>query len=276
MARVQHRHGHPGQLLRKHHVVLVGYEDRPFVRIGGRALPRGDEAGPKLHARVPELERADKLGRSPHPAGAHHRHPQVAHLTDQLLHASGPGVPSRAPVHGDQSVHPRLESLQGPFTLRHVVVDDPSPGRHPIHHPRRLAQRRHEEAHAFLERDVDPLGHPLMIPPGRRLDERVHPDGPVGQSLHVAEALAEVVAVDVCQAHGLQDPDPPGLRGRGHELRIAARVHGAADQRHLDPGVLRQRGREGGHITPAPASARPPRSSVSAEASTAAPTVPAP
>jgi hypothetical protein len=48
--------------------------------------------------------------------------------------------------------------------------------------------------------------------------------------------LAEAVAVDVRQRDGLDDPDAARLGHRGHELGVAAGVHGAADERHLDAG----------------------------------------
>ena len=45
---------------------------------------------------------------------------------------------------------------------------------------------------------------------------------------------AEFVAVDVDQGERLDDADAARLGDRGHQLRVAARIHGAADQRHLD------------------------------------------
>ena len=54
-------------------------------------------------------------------------------------------------------------------------------------------------------------------------------------------------AVDVDQGQGLDDADAAGGRRRSHRIGVAARVHGAADQRDLDAGVLGEGGFEDGH-----------------------------
>ena len=137
---------------------------------------------------------------------------------------------------------PDSSPFSAPLPLGDVVVHDSTVGPDPVHHPPGLPQGRDEEPHALFQGDVDPLGHAVVVPLGGLLDEGVHPHGPVRELLDSPEPCPEVVAVDVGEADGLEDPDPSGLGDGGHELRVAAGVHGSADEGDPDPGVLGERG----------------------------------
>ena len=74
-----------------------------------------------------------------------------------------------------------------------------------------------------------------MVCLGRRLDQGVHADGfPVGESPDEPQALPKIVAVNEREGYRLDDPDPACLGNRRNQFRIAARVHGAADERDVD------------------------------------------
>ena len=73
---------------------------------------------------------------------------------------------------------------------------------------------------------------------------------------------AEFMAVDVDQGERLDDADAAGLGGGGHQLRVAARVHGAAEERHLDPELLGERGLQQRHGMAAHANAAGPGSAI--------------
>ncbi len=209
-----------------------------------RALGRGDEPGAHLDAVVAHAERGDEvLGRAD-PAGADHRDAQVPDLVQQGGRAPGPGMAAGPVVDRDETVGAGVQPLERPLALRHVVVDDAAHGVHALGHPVGLAQRGDEEADAFLQGDVHPALHPVPVGPGRGLDEGVHAHRPVRHPSDLPEPVLEVPAVDVRQGDGLDDADAAGVRGRGHQLGVAARVHGAADEGHLDAGVPREPGVE--------------------------------
>ena len=125
------------------------------------------------------------------------------------------------------------------------MVNQAAHRRYAVNYPAWFSERSDEEANAFLERDVDPLDHSVVVDLRRRLDERVHPDRLVGQRPDELESLPEVVPMHICQRHGLHDAERTGIGGRCHELGVRARVHRAADERQSDPcvvGQLRVRG----------------------------------
>ena len=67
------------------------------------------------------------------------------------------------------------------------------------------------------------------------------PMGFDGQRADAAQAGAELVLVHERERDGLHHAEAAGLGHGGDELGIAARVHGAADERHLDAGVAGER-----------------------------------
>ncbi len=87
-----------------------------------------------------------------------------------------------------------------------------------------------------------------MIGAGRLLDQGIHPNRPIGQSSDQAEPFAEIMAVDIGQGDGLNDADPSRGGHCGDQLRVAAGVHRAADERHLDAGLVGERGVEAATI----------------------------
>src|ERR1035437_5071085 len=113
---------------------------------------------------------------------------------------------------------------------------------HALADPFRIAERRDEESDALLERDVDVLHHALEIRLGRRFDERVEADRLRREPPDVPQPLAIVVAVDVRERERLHDADTARLAHRRDELRIAARIHWSADERHLDAGLPEEGG----------------------------------
>src|SRR5918999_2333945 len=140
------------------------------------------------------------------------------------------GVAAGFGVHGDQSVHAGVEALERPLPLGDVVVHHAAKRRDPLDDPARVAERGDEEADPLLERDVDPALHPLAVDARRLLDERVHADRLRRQAANEPQAGAELVAVDIGERYRLHDADAAGLRDGGDELRVAARVHRAADE----------------------------------------------
>ena len=177
-----------------------------------------------------------------HAAGADERHAEAAQFLPEFLDILRARVSPGAAVDGDEPVHAGGQPLVGPLPLGHVVIHHAAHGMRLLDHPLRVAERGHEEAHPLLERHVHPAHHPLVVGPRRGLDEGVHADRPAGEPPDEAEPLAEVVAVHVGERDRLHDAEPAGLRHRGDELGIAAGIHGAADERHLDPGLPGERG----------------------------------
>lgn len=101
-------------------------------------------------------------------------------------------------------------------------------------------------------RTTAPPLHPLHIDLRRLLDERIEPDRRVGQRANEADPLAQVVAVDERHRDRLNDPDPAGVGGGVDQLRVGARVHGAADQRNVDPHLSGELGLHGAQTTTRP------------------------
>jgi len=147
---------------------------------------------------------------------------------------------ARPPVYRDEAVDAGVLSLLAPFPLGDVVIDMTAGGMDPVAHPTGIPQRGDEKTDPFLQGDRDPFHHALVISPRRGLDERVHAHRLGGEPPDVPEPFAELVAMDVRERNRLDDPDAAGIGDRGDQLRIAARVHGAADQRHLDSRVSRE------------------------------------
>src|SRR6185436_20417798 len=85
-----------------------------------------------------------------------------------------------------------------------------------------------------------------------------------------AQAVSDLDAVDERERHRLNDADRTRLGGGRHQLDVAAGVHGAADQRHLDAGVpcerrlQRHRTSPSRHWTRTLATMSPPASRISA------------
>ena len=149
-------------------------------------------------------------------------------------------MPASEAVDANQTIDSSSQGLLRPAALRHVVIHD-SPDRvNGIHHPARVAERGHEEAHPLLEGNVHPAPHPALVHAARLLDEGVEADGLAGCRSNLPYALAQVVAVRNRQADRLNDPEASRLTHRGHQLGVATGVHCATDQRHLDPGLLRE------------------------------------
>ena len=208
-----------------------------LVGLARPALGGGDEARAELRARVAHPQRPREVALVADPARADDRQAERAGAPRAGPRPSGrPRGPPARSLTRDEAVDPALEALLGPLALGHVVVDDAADRPHPVHHPARVAERGHEEAHALLERHVDPALHALAVGLRGLLDERVHADRLRGEPPDEAQPLAEVVAVDVGERDGLDDADAARLRHRGHELGVAARVHGPAEERDLDAG----------------------------------------
>ena len=112
--------------------------------------------------------------------------PRSANSSKSSSALVSPGVAAGPVVDRDQAVDAALEPLLGPLALGDVVIDDAADGVDLVDNPPRIAERRDEEAHALLERDVDPADHSLVVGLRRRLDERVHADRLRRQLAHVA------------------------------------------------------------------------------------------
>src|SRR6266545_453391 len=156
---------------------------------------------------------------------------------------------TRAIIHRDEPVHAACQPLLGPLPLRHVVVDDAPPARggDAIHDPARIAQRGDEEAHALLERDVDIATHTLEIELRAPLDQHIHADRLVGRTPDQSNSVPQVLPVHVDHRERLHDADAAGRRDGRDELGIGAGVHRAANQRHLDAELPRERRIEDTH-----------------------------
>src|SRR6185295_10306375 len=89
--------------------------------------------------------------------------------------------------------------------------------------------------------------HPLEIDLGGALDDDVHPHRLRGEAADELQPRSEFVAVDVDHGERLDDADAASLGDRRHQLGIAARVHGAADERHLDAELAGDGSVEEGH-----------------------------
>ena len=196
-------------------------------------------------------QRLDEVRFVTHSPGTDERDAEPAQFLPQFLDPLGAGVAARPAVHRNQPVHAGGESLVGPLSFGHVVVHDAADGVRLLDHPLRVAEGGHEEADPFFERHIHPVHHPLVIGLRGRLDERVHADRFAGQPLDEAEPFAELVAMDIGERNRLHDAEAAGIGHRRDELGIAAGVHGAADERHLDAGVFRERG-AGHYLTPFP------------------------
>ena len=145
-------------------------------------------------------------------------------------------VAARVFVHRDQAVDVSVHRLLREAAFGGVVIDDRPRGMRLFHDPVWVAEGRDEEADAFLECYVDPLLHSALVSLGRGLDESVHADGFAARQLpDEAQAFAEVVAVDVGQGDGLDHAQAARGGNRGHELGIAAGVHGSAEDRRFHP-----------------------------------------
>jgi hypothetical protein len=141
-------------------------------------------------------------------------------------------------VHRYEAVHSGFVPLLRPFQLGDVVVHLPAHLGHTVHHPPGLPERRDEEPDAFLERLVYPALHSGAIVAAGLFDQRVEADGlSTGEPHCQAQAGAELVSVHVGERNRLDDSDASGSGNRANELRVAARVHGAADERHADARV---------------------------------------
>jgi hypothetical protein len=145
-------------------------------------------------------------------------------------------------VHRDEAVDATLHPLLRPLAFGDVVIDDSTFRVDPFRHPAGVSQGGDEEADAFLEGDVHPAPHPFAVLARGLLDEGVHADRPAGEPADEAEALPKLVAVHPGQRDRLNDAEPSGLGDRCYQLRVAAGVHRAADERHLDAGGFGERG----------------------------------
>src|SRR5207247_2317987 len=72
----------------------------------------------------------------------------------------------------------------------------------------------------------------------------VHADRLRGEPADEPESLPQLMSVHVHHRQGLDDTDAARLGHGGDELRVRAREHGAADQRHGDTRVAGERGVE--------------------------------
>src|ERR1019366_416261 len=144
---------------------------------------------------------------------------------------------ARAIVNRDDAVHSAVDGLLRPLPLGDVVIDHAANRVHAFAHPLRIAERRDEEPHTLLERDVDVFHHALEVDLRRRLDERVEADRLRREPPDEPQSLAIFVAVDVRERDRLHDADAARFAHRGDELRIAAWIHRPADERHLDAGL---------------------------------------
>ena len=242
----QDRHVHPGQALGAHHVVLVGgHQRRAVVRVHG-ALRRGDEAGAHLHAGVAQVEHGQEVRGGRHPACGQDRQVQGRELGQELGGGAGARVAPGPGVDGDQAVDALGGGLLREAQLGDVVPDRVAGRVHAVAHLARVAQGRDEEAHPGLEGLVDPGVHALQVDLRAGLDDGVEADRLVGQLAHPRQPGGQAAGVDVAEADRLHDPQAARLADRGHQLGVAAGVHGAQGQGQLDPGGTGERRLAGG------------------------------
>ena len=245
VGRADHGERDAGDALGQHDVVLVRLDDGALVVGVSVAFGGGDEPRAELDPRVAHAERRHESRLVPDPARAHERRAQVAELIDERFRAVRASVPAGAIVHRDESPHAGVEGLQRPLSLGDVVIHDAARRADALHNPFGFAQGGDEEPNSRFDRDVHPALHAIEVEPGRPLDQDVHADGLVGEPADQADPLTEIVPVHVDHREGLDDPDAARMRNGGHELRVGARVHGTADQRHVDPCIPREGGVQG-------------------------------
>ncbi len=147
-----------------------------------------------------------------------------------------------ARIDGNQAVDAAVHTLARPPRFGHIVVHHAAGGMHAITYPAGVAEGGDEEADALLQRDVDPLPHALQVRPVACLDERIEPDGMRGQRADVPQTRAVLIAVNVGQGERLDHAQAARLTDRSDELRVRARVHRPADQRHPYLCVARKGG----------------------------------
>src|SRR5581483_11600206 len=88
-----------------------------------------------------------------HAAGTDDREAEVRQLLVQRTRIARARVTACLRVDRDQTMNARVASLHRPLALGHVVIDEAARALHAVDDPLRIAERRDEEAHTFLERD---------------------------------------------------------------------------------------------------------------------------
>ena len=178
----------------------------------------------------------------PHPSGTDERNPEIGEGVVEFLRRQVTGVPPRARVHADQAVHPGGESLFRPVPAGDIMVDNSAHGMDAFDHPVRLPEGGDEKADPLLERDIDPILHPLQVDLRGFFDQRVETDRLVGEGSDEADPVPELVPVDEMHRDGLNHADAPRLRRRGYQFGVTAGIHRPAYERDFDSDLFRKRG----------------------------------
>jgi hypothetical protein len=77
-------------------------------------------------------------------------------------------------VYGDESVHPRVASLECPPVFSNIVPHKSARGMHGVHHPAGVAERCYKESDPLLERHLNKPQHAIVVTTRAGLDEGVH------------------------------------------------------------------------------------------------------